>query len=74
MDDKLISKLQCAIKWEAGKWLLLDGKEGKPSTNGTWYFLDQERAIEDGMMFKKNQTCFIANLVEKSFSAFLDKK
>jgi len=45
IDDQLISKMQSTIKFEDGNWILEDGHDGKESTNGTWYYLNQEQAI-----------------------------
>ena len=63
IDDQLISKMQSTIKYEDNFWILEDGHDGKESTNGTWYYLNQEQIIQDGMIFKQNQTFFVANLV-----------
>jgi predicted component of type VI protein secretion system len=40
IDDQLISKMQSTIKYEDGNWILEDGRDGKESTNGTWYYLN----------------------------------
>jgi pSer/pThr/pTyr-binding forkhead associated (FHA) protein len=40
IDDQLISKMQSTIKYENGNWILEDGRDGKESTNGTWYYLN----------------------------------
>lgn len=40
IDDQLISKMQSTIKCEDGNWILEDGRDGKESTNGTWYYLN----------------------------------
>ena len=53
--------MQSTIKYENGNWVLEDGRDGKESTNGTWYYLNQEQDIQDGMIFKQNQTFFVAN-------------
>ena len=63
IDDQLISKMQSTIKYDDGNWILEDGRDGKESTNGTWYYLNQEQVIQDGMIFKQNQTFFVANFV-----------
>ena len=55
--------MQATIKYEDGNWILEDGRDGKESTNGTWYYLNQEQAIQDGMIFKQNQTFFVVNFV-----------
>ena len=62
IDDQLISKMQSTIKYENGNWILEDGRDGKESTNGTWFYLNQDQTIQDGMIFKQNQTFFVANL------------
>ena len=63
IDDQLISKMQSTVKYEDGNWILEDGRDGKESTNGTWYYLNQEQVITDGMIFKQNQTFFVVNFV-----------
>mmetsp|Transcript_6717 Transcript_6717/g.10801 ORF Transcript_6717/g.10801 Transcript_6717/m.10801 type:complete len:186 (+) Transcript_6717:701-1258(+) len=40
IDDQLISKMQSSIRYESRRWILEDGKDGKESTNGTWYYLN----------------------------------
>ena len=55
--------MQSSIKYEDGNWILEDGRDGKESTNGTWYYLNQEQVIQDQMIFKQNQTFFVANFV-----------
>ena len=57
--------MQSTIRYEDQNWILEDGRDGKESTNGTWYYLNQEQAIHDGMIFKQNQTFFVANFVWK---------
>ena len=36
----------------------MDGYHDKPSTNGTWLYLNEDFEIYDGMVFKANQTIF----------------
>ena len=38
--------------------MLHDGIKGKPSTNGTWLYINEDMRIYDGMVFKANQTIF----------------
>jgi len=52
IDDQLISKMQCTIKYQDGQWVIEDGRGGKESTNGTWYYLSAEEPIYEGMIFK----------------------
>jgi hypothetical protein len=63
INDKLLSKTQCHIRlWfeneDNYKWMLLDGCKGKPSTNGTWLYINEDMKIYDAMVFKANQTIF----------------
>lgn len=44
--------------------MLIDGFDGKESTNGTWLYLNEDCEIEDGMIFKSNQTFFEAHLIK----------
>jgi hypothetical protein len=43
--------------------VLYDGSQGRESTNGTWLYLNEDCEIEDGMIFKSNQTFFEANII-----------
>ena len=38
IEDNLLSKYQCSIKYENNAWVLYDGYLEKPSTNSNWYF------------------------------------
>ena len=40
IDDQLISKAQTTIKCQDDQWVIEDGRDGKESTNGTWYYLN----------------------------------
>ena len=44
------------------QWVLFDGYRGKPSTNGTWIYINQDTQLQTGFIFKANQTIFIASL------------
>ena len=63
IEDKLLSKAQATIKCEDDQWVLTDGHEGRESTNGTWLYLNEDCEIENGMVFKSNQTFFEASLI-----------
>lgn len=63
IEDKLLSKMQATIRNEQGEWVLYDGSQGRESTNGTWLYLNEDCEIEDGMIFKSNQTFFEANIL-----------
>ena len=44
INDKLLSKNQAMISLAedgSGQWVLTDGHNGKPSTNGTWLYLNE---------------------------------
>ena len=66
--DKLLSKVQCHIRVQFNDdntfcWVLYDGGlQGKPSTNGTWLYINDDIQVYDGMVFKANQTIFNAHL------------
>lgn len=45
-------------------WVLEDGYDTKPSTNGTWLYLNEEMPVKSGMLFKSNQTFFQATVVD----------
>lgn len=67
INDKLLSKTQCHVKLyyegeDSYKWMLHDGHKGKPSTNGTWLYINEDMKIYDGMVFKANQTIFSVSL------------
>ena len=69
INDKLLSKNQCYIKTEfyqdgSYRWVLYDGVNGKPSTNGTWLYINEDMQMYNGMVFKANQTIFNVNLVQ----------
>jgi len=59
----LLSKAQATVKYEEGNWVLIDGFEGRESTNGTWLYLNEDCEILEGMIFKSNQTFFEAHLL-----------
>jgi len=60
IDDELLSKMQATVVYDVklGMWVIIDGFEGKASTNGTWLYLNEEVKIKSGMLFKSNQTFF----------------
>ena len=74
INDKLLSKSQASIRFaeqrllEGGMagaqqtWVLSDGFQGKPSTNGTWLYLNEDFQMHEGMIFKANQTIFSVSL------------
>jgi hypothetical protein len=43
---------------EQDKWVIIDGYNGKSSTNGTWMYLNDDLALYDGLSLKANQTIF----------------
>lgn len=60
INDKLLSKSQANISFDAEQqaWVLTDGFNNKPSTNGTWLYLNENFEMKNGMIFKANQTIF----------------
>ena len=55
--------MQATIRSEQGEWVLYDGYQSRESTNGTWLYLNEDCEIEDGMVFKSNQTFFEATII-----------
>lgn len=66
-DDNSLSRYQCSILYvEDMGWFVRDGDgDKKPSTNGTWLFVDEPYEINNNMVFKAGQTLFQAQY-EKS--------
>jgi len=66
VDDELLSKMQATILFDEQihAWVLVDGYEGKKSTNGTWLYLNEEIPVKSGMLFKSNQTFFQASIAD----------
>ena len=67
VNDKLLSKIQSHVKVKYNPngtymWMLHDGCKGKPSTNGTWLYINDDLHIYDGLVFKANQTIFTVGL------------
>ena len=64
INDKLLSKFQATVSYDVltDSWYVCDGCNGKPSTNGTWLYLNEDYEMTEGMVFKANQTIFTVNL------------
>jgi len=56
--ENTLSRNQCRVFYKNSNWILCDGLEGKPSTNGTWLFVDDFYKIKNQMVFKAGQTLF----------------
>lgn len=56
INDKLLSKSQASIAFDPAhsSWILTDGFNNKPSTNGTWLYLNENFEMHTGMIFKAN--------------------
>jgi pSer/pThr/pTyr-binding forkhead associated (FHA) protein len=56
INDKLLSKSQANVCYsdQSDQWVLSDGLGGKPSTNGTWLYLNEDYQMYSGMVFKAN--------------------
>jgi hypothetical protein len=64
INDKLLSKIHCVINYsEKDGWSLIDGHDNKPSTNGTWLYLNEDFEVYDKMIFKTNQTILQCHLL-----------
>lgn len=64
IEDDLLSKMQATIYYcqRLQSWVIKDGFEGQNSTNGTWIYVSEDTPIETGMLFKSNQTFFVATV------------
>lgn len=64
IEDKMLSRVQSVITYKEGKgWFIADGKYDRKSTNGTWIFSNDERTINNGMIFKTNHNLFECKLI-----------
>ena len=77
INDKLLSKIQSHIKIQYMynkndqqsnnqgmlQWTLFDGYKGKPSTNGTWLYINEDCQLTDEVVFKANQTIFSCKIL-----------
>ena len=54
---------------DQNSWVLTDGFNNKPSTNGTWLYLNENFEMHNGMIFKANQTIFGVELHRGRLSA-----
>ena len=58
-EDSSLSRYQCTLRYvPACGWTIIDGDDLKPSTNGTWLFLDDYFPIKAGTTFKAGMTLF----------------
>ena len=56
LNDKLLSQIHRMINYKEDEgWKLIDGQQNKPSTNGTWIYINDQYQIYDKMIFKTNQ-------------------
>ena len=64
IQDWLLSKFQASITYndEVEGWVMSDGCDGNPSTNGIWVYIDWEQEIYEGLLLKTNQTIFSCHL------------
>ncbi len=63
IEDTLVSKVQTTIRHREG-WEVLDGNgdSGRPSTNGTWLYVQEDTELRGNMILKVGQTLFqVAN-------------
>ena len=67
IDDSMLSRFHCTIKFIENKWCIIDGtidtkkNEVKSSTNGSWKYAFEDTIITDGMTFKANHNLFICS-------------
>lgn len=60
-----LSRYQLTIEYNEDKgWVVVDGFNGKNSTNGTWLYVEGFYEITDGITVKIGQTLFRINLIQ----------
>ena len=65
LNDKLLSQIHCMINYKEDEgWILIDGQKNKPSTNGTWIYINDQYTIYNKMIFKTNQNIFQVNILQ----------
>ena len=86
IEDNMLSRIHCTIKYEDNKWFLNDGcinnEDGnnniKKSTNGSWIYAFEDSLIYDKMCFKASHYLFECNLVDmpnnRNNNSFSNKK
>lgn len=66
-DGNNLSRYQLTIEYKQDKgWVIIDGYNGKPSTNGTWLYVEGFYEITDNMTVKIGQTLFKINITTKN--------
>ena len=53
-----LSRIQLLLYYKNNEWYLSDGDGSKPSTNGTWLYLNNEQELENNMIIKVSETAF----------------
>ena len=71
INDELLSNCHASVVFvpDTQQWVLVDGFENKPSTNGTWIYLKENFKMHTGMIFKAEQTIFNVELKTARLSA-----
>lgn len=72
IEDNMLSRIHCTIKYENEKWFLIDGsindkndnEDNKKSTNGSWVYAYEDCLIFDKMSFKAAHYLFECNLID----------
>lgn len=58
IDSLSLSKRHCTFTFESDLWLLRDGMDDNPSTNGTWLINDDKIELSDLSIFKIENSIF----------------
>lgn len=72
IDDVMLSRVHCTVRYKEGKWYIIDGQiisnsNGcedvyvKNSTNGTWIYAFEDTLIYEQTTFKANHNLFICS-------------
>lgn len=61
---KYFAKHNKRIQFEKKNWVIYDGDGIKPSTNGTWIYIEKPYEIKNGTIFKVAQSMFLTKLID----------
>ena len=62
-ENNNISRLQCSIYFDRGRWYLCDSDGNKESSNGTWWLASDFELIENNIIIRARSTSFKCNLI-----------
>ena len=57
-EDDDVSRKQCMIIYEDNNWYIVDWDGEKPSSNGSWFYIEKYYNITDGLVVRIGTTLF----------------